>query len=272
MIEDLMKSAKETLLERLSSPLLGSFVVSWCLWNYKFLVILFSSASVTTTFLLIEQSAFPDGNAVLVRGVVLPLVTTLAYIFIYPYPAKRVYGFTRRRQLEINNLKRQIENETPLTLEQSRAIRADAFALEQKHKQEIDALTTEISRLKDVLKARELSPNRDEPILPSPSPSRPVTETQFEILKSLDNSGGAAFESVLLANSSVPKVQKQFDLGELANNHLIRKEYDGRKNQYRYEFTHEGRRVYLQQSGLNAAENDSPRNYHDVGLIKNLGD
>lgn len=127
MIDEIMKSAKDSLLDRLSNPLLGSFILSWCLWNYKFLVILFSAASVTTTFKLVDSTAFPDTYTVFTQGLAFPMLTAMAYIFIYPYPAKFVYGFTGRRQREINELRRLIDNETPLTLEESRAIRAESF-------------------------------------------------------------------------------------------------------------------------------------------------
>jgi hypothetical protein len=45
MVNEIVKSAKAQLSERIASPLIGSFVISWCLWNYKFLVILFSASA-----------------------------------------------------------------------------------------------------------------------------------------------------------------------------------------------------------------------------------
>lgn len=68
LLDDLLTSAKQTLVERLASPLLGSFAAAWCVWNYKFLVVLFSSAGVSQTFALIEKFAFPDAWSILIRG------------------------------------------------------------------------------------------------------------------------------------------------------------------------------------------------------------
>lgn len=60
MLEDLLKAAREQAADRLTSPLIGSFIVSWCLWNYRFLVILFFDATVSQTFRLIEASVVFD--------------------------------------------------------------------------------------------------------------------------------------------------------------------------------------------------------------------
>lgn len=84
MLDDLLKSAKETIADRLASPLLGSFAVTWCLWNYKFLVILFSAAGVSQTFKLIETIAFPDTWSLIMRGTLYPLGSALLYVFAYP--------------------------------------------------------------------------------------------------------------------------------------------------------------------------------------------
>jgi hypothetical protein len=149
VLEEMIASAKAQATERLASPLTGSFLIAWCLWNYKFIVILFSAASVSKTFEMINSVAFPDAWTVATRGLLLPLLTAAAYIFVYPYRAKFVYGFTRRRQKEQNDLRRQIENETPLTLEESRKLRGEALAAEAKHKEELDQLNTEFARVKE---------------------------------------------------------------------------------------------------------------------------
>jgi len=101
MIDDVIKTLKAHLYERASSPLFGAFFVSWCLWNYRFLMVVFSSLPVQEKFQLIESTIFIDKWSYATRGSILPLITTLLVIFVYPYPAKFVYGFWRRRQKEL---------------------------------------------------------------------------------------------------------------------------------------------------------------------------
>ena len=245
MIDDLFKSAKESIAERLASPLLGSFAIAWCLWNYKFLVILFSAAGVSQTFKLIEHIAFPNPSAIILKGVIYPLVSALIYVFAYPYPARFVYAFTLRRQREVNNVKRKIEEETLLTLEESRAVRADFVRLERKYQDDIDNLNSEISRLNAALdQAQKETLSR--PDLPAAERLYGTLDTtQLALLKLLEKKGGTAIEEDLLGATPESKVRVQFDLGELQRKKLVQRDYNQRINAFTFEFTHEGRRVLL---------------------------
>jgi hypothetical protein len=245
MIDDLLKSAKETIAERLSSPLLGGFAAAWCLWNYKFIVILFSAAGVSQTFNLIETVAFPDSRTLVTRGMLYPLLSALLYVFAYPYPARFVYAFTQKRQREVNQIKRQIEGETLLTLEQSRTMRAEYVQLEHKNQEVVDNLNAEVSRLKVALdQARKESPNG-----PANSPAESLygqlAPTQLALLKLLEKRGVKMTEEELIVESTEPKVKATFDLGELQNKRLISRSYDDHRRAYTYDFTHEGRRALL---------------------------
>lgn len=245
MLDELIKSAKEQVAERLASPILGSFLISWCLWNYKFLVILFSAATVTKTFELINTVAFPSTRITVLYGLVLPALTATAYIFIYPYPAKFVYGFTRRRQKEIAELRRKIEDETPLTIEESRKLRTDALQSEYRHKEELDRLNAELTRTKEQLEklASTSLPSAKE----VPPPIQITLESsQVELMKNLEKIGGKATQSHVLSISGLPKVKTEYDLGELERLKLLHKDYSQIQKDYTYEFTHDGRRVVLE--------------------------
>lgn len=124
-MEEAFKAFQQTLVERFSSPLLSSFLIAWAGWNYKFVMIVLSSNTVTTTLDLIQRLAFPDWQTIVVRGAVLPLVSALLYILGYPYPARWVNGFVLRQQKANNQQRSKIEEETPLTLEESNLLRAE---------------------------------------------------------------------------------------------------------------------------------------------------
>ncbi|MDZ7663598.1 hypothetical protein [Thiohalophilus sp.] len=132
------------------------------IWNYKFLVTIFSSLRVDEKFTYISTFLYPDIYKCLLIGAIYPLVTAIAFIFIYPYPAKLVYSFARERQKELKEIKQRIEDETPLTHEESRKIRRKMAVLEIEHENEIERKNAEIQRLKDL--ADELSrDNESEP-------------------------------------------------------------------------------------------------------------
>lgn len=246
MLEDFLKSAQTHVSERFSSPLMGSFVIAWSLWNYKFLVVLLSSASVSQTFKLIDTLVFPETQTLLVRGLLLPALSAAAYIFLYPYPAKVVYEFTRKRQKEINDIRRRIEDETPLTIEESRKIRSEVIRIENEHSQELDRKNRDIERLKaEVASLRSNAP--ETPTSPPAMANEGVLElTQLALLRLIERLKGKGPEKMLIQQSSEPQVKVEFDLGELVNHGLLTKKYSSPVRDYIYEFTHEGRSRLLQ--------------------------
>ena len=251
MIDEIVKSAKAQLSERIASPLIGSFAISWSLWNYKFLVILFSAASVSQTFALIDTMVFPTTWSLILNGVLLPAATTFAYIFLYPYPAKYVYEFTRRRQKEINEVRQRIEDETLLSIEESRNIRAEVLQSEKAHQEIVDRLNGEISRLKLEITNWQPEPPTAPPAADASS-REGVTPTQLAVLKLLEQAGGKMNEDILIKSSKESKVKTEFDLGELVKLEMIKRSRDLRTGKFSYEFLHEGRRILL-ESANNAA-------------------
>jgi len=54
-MKEIIDAIRLALLERASSPLLGSFTIAWSLWNYKALLILFSKLAINEKFRLLNQ-------------------------------------------------------------------------------------------------------------------------------------------------------------------------------------------------------------------------
>lgn len=252
MLDDILQATKQSLLERLSSPLLSAFFVSWCAWNWKFLVILFSNASVTTTFVLIDKIAFPDYSAVFLRGFVCPLISASAYVFLYPYPARFIYEFSLRRQREVNQTKQRIADETPLTIEESRRLRNEYVENERRHTEVVQLLNDEIARLNEALKTRgkgrELAP-----LTISEKMYEKLNDSQLELLRLLEKAGGESTEPDLIDQSSEKKVKTEFNIGELERRKLISRIYSNRARAYLITFTHDGRRALLESQQTSAA-------------------
>ena len=122
-MEDFVKSVKAQLYDRVSSPLLFSFAVSWLIWNYRFVLILLSDITVQQKFAMIDSLIYPEWYVLLTRGLVLPLVSSLVYLFFYPYPAWYVFRHIRQQQKRLKELQQEIDDETPLTREEARSLR-----------------------------------------------------------------------------------------------------------------------------------------------------
>jgi len=147
MFEDLVKSIKAQLYERVSSPLISTFVLSWSVWNYKLLCVILSKTPASEKIVLIDSLVEIDWY--FLKGIIAPIITTLMFIFIYPYPAKFVYEFSRKRQKELKEIKQKIEDETPLTKEESRAIKIDFYLLKKEYEKLMDEKESELKLLKN---------------------------------------------------------------------------------------------------------------------------
>ncbi|ELY4158743.1 hypothetical protein SMZ39_001427 [Cronobacter turicensis] len=152
MFEDLIKTVKAQLYDRITSPLLGCFLISWFIWNYKFVFTLFSDMKIQDKFKYIDSVILTEGGGYFLRFVVFPLLTTAFFIFIYPYPAKFTYAFFRKRQVELKKIQQELDNETPITKEEAKKIRSDAIKMSIDFEQEIEKLREENLSLRKLLK------------------------------------------------------------------------------------------------------------------------
>lgn len=256
MLDELVKAVRLHLSERLTSPLIGAFALSWCAWNYRLFVVILSGESVDNKFQLIDNVVFPTMQSSLTKGFALPLATALAYIFLYPYPAKWVYSFSRKRQREILEVRRRIEDETPLTIEDSRRIRSELARAEQEFYTELDRKEREIERLKSQLASQAPDEYQDkthhEPA--EAEESEYLSPELLNMLQVLDSQGGTATEGALISASNLSRIEAEFNLGELVRLGLATRRYSSPKRATIYTFTHTGRSALLsaRRSGPNA--------------------
>ncbi len=151
MFEDFIKGIRDYISDRFMSPLGASLTVSWCAWNYKALLIVFSGESAIRKIHLIHL-VYQDAGYSWLHLAVGPLITAAFYILVFPYPSNWVYSYSLRRRKEALSLKRSIEDQTVLTQEESRSIRARFEEIEREHTGEALRLNGRIDSLKDQLK------------------------------------------------------------------------------------------------------------------------
>jgi len=251
MLDEILKSIRAHLYERAVSPLMGSFIVSWAVWNYKFLLVVLSGTPIAEKFDLIENLLFSGWYQILMQGALYPLITALTYLYIYPYPATKVFEFSRNRQKEITNIKKKIEEETLLTVKESRAIRGEIFELEERLQKEIERKDNEIQRLKDELNSVNTAPETKvltaEDILSKPdeetenNSSDSLDSSQIDILKEIGSYDDEVSERGIVASSKEGHVKAMYNLGELEKHGHIKKDYSQSLDDYSYILTHKGR-------------------------------
>lgn len=152
MFDDLIKTIKAQLYDRIASPLFSSYLISWVGWNYKFLLTLFSGMKVKEKLDFISSVVYPSFHYLLLHGAIYPLITAMLIIFAYPYPAKFTYEFYRRRQVELKEIQQRIDDETPLTREEAKKIRTDALIMTIEFEKEIEKLREENIQLRRLIK------------------------------------------------------------------------------------------------------------------------
>lgn len=122
-IDQVKTEAANLVLERISSPLIFSFVLAWCGWNYRTLLILLSENSVSVKLRLLSELAYPDWSARLLDGFAAPLAVALAYVFAYPHLERSIYAYQLRQKAKREALRRRIEEAPMLSQPESDALR-----------------------------------------------------------------------------------------------------------------------------------------------------
>lgn len=261
MLSDLAKTVKAQLYERVSSPLLGAFAISWAAWNYRFVLVLVSSMPVAEKFTYIDSNIFDSYQNIFLHGTLYPLLTTLSLIFIYPFPAKFVYEYWRKRQRDLKEIQQRIDDETPLTREEARELRHETLNARLEFEQELERKSAEITKLKETIK--ELQPHEkadiDRPSKKQAKSTPPKTtetnsvldEDQVKMLQKIAESKGGLFEQNIISSSGSNKILADYNLGELVAKNYASKQYSQNNRDFLITVTHLGRSYLINHARNN---------------------
>ena len=157
---DIITSIKATLYERISNPLIGTFVLSWLLWNYRLIWVLLSSMQTTDKFTYIDIILYPfkwdwTNKLLHIENFITPLylfvgplLTTLVYIYIiYPKFSKRVFEDHSNNTKLFQEIKIGIEDDTPVNHEKYRELKRKFRSLEELYSSQIDNRETKIKKI-----------------------------------------------------------------------------------------------------------------------------
>lgn len=127
---EFFKLATNYLSDRFLQPLSASLLLSWAAWNYKIIMILISFDSVDVKFKNIEQVQAADGISLFgfslsvywSHGFVLPIISALAFIYLYPFFSTHALRHTLLKQRVVNELKRLNSEEELIDVTRSREL------------------------------------------------------------------------------------------------------------------------------------------------------
>lgn len=127
MLDDLTKEIKAQLYERVKSPLFGAFALSWVAWNYRPLLAVTSGMTFQEKLAYLD-SLYPSTLSWLTCSLGAPLLTAVLFLLAYPYPARWIYRYWANQHKELKKVQQEIEDETPMTQEEAKALRKTSLA------------------------------------------------------------------------------------------------------------------------------------------------
>ena len=133
--------------ERASSPLAFSFAVSWVVYNFKFIIVLFSDMDALEKLSYFENVHFNGLNGWLF-GFFMPFWTAVAFIVIYPYPSRLMYRYWVWQQSMLDDIRAQAENISPLLQKKWKEQRAALKEEQARLQSEVEDSLARISRLR----------------------------------------------------------------------------------------------------------------------------
>ena len=222
-MDDLLTTMKAQLYERVASPLTVSFILSWCVWNFRLLAVLMSSMDPTAKFRMIDNVLYPDSMTFWLYRVGGPLITSLLYVFVYPYPERWAFTWAKKKQRDLRSIQAALDSDVPLTPEQSRELRLkckktveDTQAIVEEHQEKIGNLMKEIAQLKSTITQQETTITN----LEKRAGLILLTDDQLKILEILKP--GSLGTDSLKENSGFSRILTDEVLNELAQLGCVR--------------------------------------------------
>ena len=123
MLQEFRKSVNNIFYERMVSPLFGSFIFSWAIWNWK---IIYLTLFVKEEKLSINKIDYIANNYFDVWNLIwFPVISTLSLIIIYPFLSIGAYYLSIKFKSWKKNIRNIEEKKQTLTIEDSIKLRRE---------------------------------------------------------------------------------------------------------------------------------------------------
>lgn len=236
-MKELFNTIFVTSKERISNPIIGTFIISWFAFNWKsLLVILFSSLTIENKIIYIESHFSNIGNLLL-----FPLTAVILYILVLPY-FNLLFDYLlefpriKRNMISISKQKQLIENEKQLAIEEIKLEEAKIEFRERKnHNELVESLQKQIVE-KDNQITEEIE--KSESLL---ADARQQIQRANRQIEELSQSTASQINTYLEENQMLQQniIQKDEDLADFKRQQHIRDiEMDDKLNRLQQENIH----------------------------------
>lgn len=152
-LKDIWASLVAGLRERTTNPLTVAFAISWCLWNYKFFVVVLGDDTTTQRLKTLEEM-YPLVRETYMGGALLyPALSALVYVFIYPAIGMVAIWVFRKYQVATANLVKIAERARTITPQERDALVRAHEKERKKLTDEKEALSAQLTAIRATLDA-----------------------------------------------------------------------------------------------------------------------
>lgn len=149
MLDDITKSIKAHLYERIISPLSGAFIISFLAINWKLPLVILSDLKIFEKLDYINNNIIGDTKHFILFLIAYPLLAAFFYIGLVPFAGRAAYIISRKHHRLLKKDQQRIEDETPIPEVEARKLRSDLRLLENALDTEIAKKVSEINQLKE---------------------------------------------------------------------------------------------------------------------------
>lgn len=172
MLNDITDAFKARLYESTSTPLLGSFVLSWIFINHQYILIYMGTFEDKLN--LLKNYDFGLYNC---KMWALPLTVSLLYIFVYPFVLNPILKFSLKKQKEREDIKKEIEDKKLLTVDQSRELKEQLYKLQEEIDNKNEKIEFQRNKI-ETLESNIIELEKDLIEKKTPKPTVPTVSTQ----------------------------------------------------------------------------------------------
>lgn len=140
MIDDLKKSFDQIIYERTTSPFYGSFIISWCLWNWKIIYLTFFVSQDKIDYIVTNFSAFKN-------IFIFPLLSSIFIITLVPFITNGAYWLSLKFNKWRVDQKNLVDGKQLLSIEQSIELREQISKQEERFAKLVEDKNLEIKQL-----------------------------------------------------------------------------------------------------------------------------
>lgn len=158
-MEEIKKSISAILYERTTSPLFGTLILSWIIWNWKILYLTFfiSDNKIEGTKIDYIMAHFSDKEHILI----FPLISTVLLLTIIPFISNGAFWLSLTFEKWKVDKKNIIDRKQLLTMEQSIELREEISKQEERFAKLVETKNKEITQLNNVIEEFNINKSPD---------------------------------------------------------------------------------------------------------------